>query len=370
MKKRNFYSIRSQTTDAGVTVEVRIYDEIGFWGVTAKDFIQELDAAANNAASIVVAINSPGGDVFDALAIYNALRRYESKVTTRVDGVAASAASIVFLAGDTRIMPENALLMIHNPWTFAGGEADDLRQAADTMDKIRDNLVAIYVQRSGQEEAAIIDMLDAETWLTALEAQALGMADTIEEPIKLAATVHAAGLLAKFRAAPAAFLDALDEFDETDQEAPPEPKPDDPPVPPVPDDPPPPPEPANPSAMATHVFSLCRTAKVGHLAEAVIATCDLRDKTSVENRIAAAREIAGLCVAAKLSDNAATYVGEGLNVEQVRAKLFDRLTSVEQQPPISNTNRDHQPKASTASGPSATSIYAARNRVINQGARK
>ena len=363
MKKRNFYSIRSQTTDAGIVVEVRIYDEIGFWGVTAKDFIQELDAAASNAASIVVAINSPGGDVFDALAIYNALRRYENKVTTRVDGVAASAASIVFLAGDTRVMPENALLMIHNPWTFAAGEADDLRQMAETMDKIRDNLVAIYVQRSGQEEAVITEMLDAETWLTALEAQALGMADTIEQPVKLAATVHAAGLLAKFRAAPAAFLDALDELDEPDETeiVPPAPNP------PAPNDPPLP-EPANPSAMAAHVFSLCREAKATHLAEAVIATCDLRDRTSVENRVTAAREIAGLCVAAKLSDNAVAYIGEGLNVEQVRAKLFDRLTDPAENPPVNNVNRDHVPQASAASGPSATSIYAARQR-RNKGAK-
>ncbi|MFP3615335.1 Clp protease ClpP, partial [Paraburkholderia sp. SIMBA_050] len=124
--------------------EIRIYDEIGFWGTDAKTFIAQLDAAAASATEVIVAVNSPGGDVFDAFAIYNALRRYAGKVTARVDGVAASAAGLVVMAGDQVVMPENAMLMIHNPWTIALGSAADLRSTADMMDKARDGILAAY----------------------------------------------------------------------------------------------------------------------------------------------------------------------------------------------------------------------------------
>ncbi|MDR3386918.1 MAG: Clp protease ClpP, partial [Rudaea sp.] len=145
MKNRKWWDIRALTNAQGASVaEIRIYDEIGFWGTDAKTFISQFDEVAANADEIVVAINSPGGDVFDAFAIYNALRRYAGRVTTRVDGVAASAASLVTMAGDRVVMPENAMLMIHNPWTVAAGTSADLRATADSMDKARDGILAAY----------------------------------------------------------------------------------------------------------------------------------------------------------------------------------------------------------------------------------
>ena len=98
-------------------VEISILDEIGMWGVSAKEFIAELKQYAGQA--ITLTINSPGGSVFDALAIYNALRNSGGEVTTKVMGVAASAASLIFMAGDKRVMPENTFLMIHNPMTVS-----------------------------------------------------------------------------------------------------------------------------------------------------------------------------------------------------------------------------------------------------------
>ncbi|MFP3656077.1 head maturation protease, ClpP-related, partial [Burkholderia sp. SIMBA_052] len=99
-------------------------------------------------------------DVFDAFAIYNALRRYAGKVTARVDGVAASAAGLVVMAGDQVVMPENAMLMIHNPWTIALGSAADLRSTADMMDKARDGILAAYRRKSGQTDEELTAMMD------------------------------------------------------------------------------------------------------------------------------------------------------------------------------------------------------------------
>ncbi len=110
-----------------------IFDEIGFWGVQAKDFLASLSATPGT--DLDVEISSPGGDMFAAVAMYNGLRASGKKITTRVMGVAASAASLVFMAGDNRVMPKNTHLMVHNPWTFAGGNAVELRETADFLDK-------------------------------------------------------------------------------------------------------------------------------------------------------------------------------------------------------------------------------------------
>lgn len=376
MKKRNWYAISASQTDTGVVAEVRIYDEIGFWGVTAKDFISQLDAAAGSAAAVIVAVNSPGGDVFDAFAIYNALRRYAGKVTSRVDGVAASAASLVVMAGDTVIMPENAMLMIHNPWTIAGGTSDDLRNTADTMDKVRDGIVAAYANRSGQTPEDVQQMMDAETWLTAAEAKALGFADEIEQPVRLTASISAGARLAGFKRMPAEFMDSIEEV-ETPVVASPEAAP--------PADTPPPAAtpgaststapaatpPAAPvasatvdaSALAAHVFKACRDASVVHLAEPIISSCGLRDQASVDARIVDAREIAGLCLAAKLPESAAEFVASGLNVEQARARLFASVTAAGATQ-ISNTQRPKAESAATGAGLSATNIYASRRKAI------
>ncbi len=168
------------------SVEISIFDEIGMWGVSAKEFIAELKQHAGKA--IALSINSPGGSVFDALAIYNALRNSGSEVTTKVMGVAASAASLIFMAGDKRIMPENTFLMVHNPMTGAYGNADEIRDLADVLDKIAASLIGTYVSRSGMDEAAVKDLLDAETWLNAADAVENGFATEMQPEMKIAAS--------------------------------------------------------------------------------------------------------------------------------------------------------------------------------------
>jgi ATP-dependent protease ClpP protease subunit len=377
MKKRNWYAITTQTTDAGVIAEVRIYDEIGFWGVTAKDFIAQLDAAASSAAQVVVAVNSPGGDVFDAFAIYNALRRYTGKVTTRVDGIAASSASLVVMAGDTIIMPANAMMMIHNPWTIAAGDASALRSTADAMEKTEASFVAAYAGRSGLSDEEVGNMADAETWLTAAEAKALGLCDEIEDPVRLQASVNVGAALARFTGVPQGLIDQIEEVDpahasargRTDSPAPRNPA--TPravvtPSTPASNEPPPPASNQAPivgSALASHIFKACRDGGIAELAEPMIVSSGLRDQASVDARIGEAREISGLCVAAKLPEVSAEFVAGGLNVEQVRARLYERVMAASATQ-IDNTQRPQGEQGRTAGGLSATHIYATRRNAI------
>lgn len=189
--------------DAGVA-EISIYDEIGAWGITAKDFQREF-RALGPVKDIRVSINSPGGEVFDGLAIHNMLKRAKARVTVTVDGIAASIASVIAMAADELIMPANSMLMIHNPSGVVVGTSKDMRELADALDKIRGSLVSAYADKSGLEPDAIVEMLDAETWLSADEAVALGFADTIEDPVKMAAAFD----LSRFRNAPAQAVASL-----------------------------------------------------------------------------------------------------------------------------------------------------------------
>ena len=163
-----------------------IYDEIGNFGVDAKSFINEIKQIPND-TSVLLRINSPGGSVIDGLAIYDAISRMPQKVTARIEGIAASMASVIALAADEVIMSENSLYMIHNVWGGEVGDSDDLRKAADLMDKMGERLINIYVSKTGQSEEQIRSWMDEETWFNSLEAQEAGFINLVEEPIKMAA---------------------------------------------------------------------------------------------------------------------------------------------------------------------------------------
>lgn len=173
---KSWYQIKAQDGRA----VVRIYDEISLWGVTAEDFAA--DIAGLDATELEVQINSPGGDVFDGVAIYNALRTHDAQVTTRVDGLAASAASVIVQAGDRRVMVSGSQMMVHEAWGIAIGPASEMREFADLLDKQSDNLAAIYAARSGRPVDEIRGEMAEETWLTADEAVESGYADDVFEP--------------------------------------------------------------------------------------------------------------------------------------------------------------------------------------------
>ena len=196
----SWYSIRATAKGA----ELSIHDEIGAYGVSARDFIAELGKLPGDAA-LTLRLNSPGGSVFDAVAIYNALRRHAGPVTVSIDGIAASAASYIAMAGDSVVMPENAFLMIHDPSGLVMGTAGDMRAMAEALDKIAGALVKGYAAKSGKAEDDIAQLMAAETWFTAAEAVEAGFADTLAEPVKIAASFD----VTRFRNAPAAVVAAL-----------------------------------------------------------------------------------------------------------------------------------------------------------------
>jgi ATP-dependent Clp endopeptidase proteolytic subunit ClpP len=172
---RSWYDIRNLSQ---AEAEVSIYDEIGFWGVTADDFIKDLNKVT--APTISLRINSPGGDVFDGIAIYNAIKRHKATVNVHVDGLAASAASFIAMAGDKVTMSTHSQLMIHDAWGLAIGPAEDMRKMADMLDKSSDNIAAIYANRAGGTKDEWRDKMRAETWLTDREAVDAGLADLVD----------------------------------------------------------------------------------------------------------------------------------------------------------------------------------------------
>lgn len=179
MKK--FYQLTSQDEQ---NAELYIYGDITSYkrfedDVVAYDLAKELIDL--NGKNLKVRINSYGGEVAQGLAIYNLLKDYKGQVTTVCDGVACSAASVIFMAGTQRLMPRSSLLFIHNAWTYASGNAEELRKQAEELEKITQPSVEIYKSSSNLSEETIKIMMNEETWITADEALEYGFATQIVE---------------------------------------------------------------------------------------------------------------------------------------------------------------------------------------------
>ena len=162
-----------------------MFDEIGAYGITAQDFINEIKEYKDT--SINLRINCIGGDVFDGMAIYNIIKKRNSKTTAYIEGIAASMGSVIALAADEVVMAENSLFMIHNAWGGAMGEAEDMRKTASVLEKISGEIANIYQKKTRLLYDRITSMMDEETWLNAKEAYDLGFIDTISDSIKVAA---------------------------------------------------------------------------------------------------------------------------------------------------------------------------------------
>ncbi len=190
------------TNQSSNEAEILLYDTITDfddekWGyVSAKGIINKIKALGK-IENITLRINCVGGDVFQAQAMYNYLRSHPANVTVRIDGIAASAASLVAMAGNKIIMPENSFMMIHNPAGGVRGDADDMREVADILDKIRDMIANAYVARTGQEREKIVELMNAETWMTANEAHELKFCDEVEKAVEITAMAVKDGIIFK-----------------------------------------------------------------------------------------------------------------------------------------------------------------------------
>lgn len=176
---RNSWTDWLDIRNEGGAALLRIHDVIGdYWSeTTSGDIAAKIDAI--DAPEIVVSINSPGGNIFDGIAIYNALRAHPARIVTRVDGLAASIASVIVQAGDERQMMGGSQMMIHNAWGVAIGDAPEMRKMAEVLDHQNAVIAGIYAQHCATPEADLLDLMAAETWFTSAGAVESGLADTV-----------------------------------------------------------------------------------------------------------------------------------------------------------------------------------------------
>jgi len=187
---KEFWTFKAKSETEGELLLYGNFSSSNWWGneITPKQFKKDLDDLGD-INTLNIYINSDGGDVFAGQAIYSMLKRHRAQKIVYIDGLAASMASLVAMVGDLIIMPANAMMMIHLPWTAAIGNANDFRKLADDMDKILESMLVAYREKSGLKDEKLIELLDAETWMTAEEAIELGFADEIEQTKQLAASI-------------------------------------------------------------------------------------------------------------------------------------------------------------------------------------
>ncbi|MGV8860176.1 MAG: head maturation protease, ClpP-related [Pseudomonas sp.] len=346
VQDQHWYSVKA-VGDAGQrSIEIYVYGEIGTWGITANQFVQDLRAMDDGVSPVIAAFNSIGGDLFDGLAIHNALSRLGERCTARIDALAASAASVAACGAHKVVIAANAMLMIHNPWTFAGGDAEDLRRVADVLDQTLEAIIAAYKSKAPNiDEAELRRLVNAETWLTANEAVALGLADEVGEGVTVKACLGQGAALQRFQHAPKTLLAQLAE--------PPEPEP------PEPIDPPPV---VDASKLALMITQSCTQAGISNLIEPLITSTKLVDEATVQAALTRAKAVNDLCVAARFPEFTLEFVSAGLDAEAVRGRLFDKLVGSGKGFEIDNSlplQNDPPPKVQ-AKQPDPPSIWAAR----------
>lgn len=352
---------RMEVAAANPTVaDIYVYDIIGGWiddlyaswgidpGTTAKTFLDQLSKLDASIKTINVHINSPGGDVFSAAAIANALRGESAKgrqVTSFVEGLAASAASVLMMGAETIVVADNALVMVHNPWSCLCGNAAEMRKAADELDKIRDSIVASYRWHSALDADAIIALMNGETWMDADEAIANGFATSKVEGLKAAALI-APSALAKL-SIPEKFKDrvaALVAAPKTEA------------------------QPAT-AAAALDVIRACAAAGCPDLSEELVASGATIAQVSArvaevkaqrQTELTRVANIRALCDTAKCPELADGYVRGGMPADEVRAQLAIVTAKVDNKEIDGRLGPDLGGRRAEALNPAE--IYAARNR--------
>ena len=350
VQDKTWYAVQANGEAAERVIEVFVYGEIGAWGITANQFVQDLRAMDDGTSPVIAAFNSIGGDLFDGLAMHNALSRLGERCTGRIDALAASAASVAVCGAHRVVIAANAMLMIHNPWTYAAGDAEDFRKVADVLDQTMEAIIAAYKAKAPDiDEVELRRLVAAETWLTANEAVALGLADEVGDGLKVKACLGQGGVLQRFQHAPADLLAQLDE--------PPEPDPELEPV-----DPPPAPPVVDSTKLALMITQRCAESGISNLVAPLLSSTKLESEQIVLAGLTRAKAVNDLCVAARLPEFSAEYVAAGLDASAVRARLFDKIVGSGKGFEIDNSlplDNDPAPKV-LAKQPDPTSIWAAR----------
>lgn len=350
---RKWYRFEAQAD--GMSADLYIYGDIGqsYWDddcVSAKQFMADLAALPAAVTALAVHVNSLGGDVFEGVAIANALRTWGAvqgrSVTTTVDGIAASVASIVIQAGQVIQIADNGLVMVHNPWGFVIGNAAEMRRVADALDVVRGTLITTYQWHSSLSEAELIALMDAETWMDADDAIAKGFATEKVEGLKVAARLDPRAM--QKLAVPAPFRDRVAAL-----------------VTPEP--------PAPVAASASDVLRLCREGEVLDLAEGLIAAGATLDgaraavgeaKTARAAAAARAAEITALCASAKLPELAEGYIAGAMTPASIRAHLTTLTAKLDRIEIDGGLDPSHGSRPKPRIDPAA--VYASRNGFANK----
>lgn len=363
---QHWYHITAATRAEGAAdtepapIEIYIYGEIGGWGITANQFIRDLKAIDDGVSPVEVAFNTNGGDLFEGLAIHNALSRLGERCTGRIDSLAASAGSVAVCGAHRVVMASNAILMIHNPYTWIEGDADELRRVANVLDQAFEAIIAAYKAKAPDiDEVELRRLVNDESWLTAQEALDLGLVDEIGNGVQVRACLGNGATMARYRKTPQSLLDQLAAKPEGaggEPAAPAEP---------------PAADPADSASLALMITQDCAKAGISNLVEPLIVSTKLADKATVLAALKSAKGIRDLCVAARLPELAVEYVRAGLEPDAVRARLFEKLVSSGKGFEIDNSlpPADDEPEKIRAHLPNPSSIWAARRQAATKGVR-
>lgn len=302
---KNWYSIKALGPESDST-EITVYDEIGFWGVNAADFARDLKLVTT--PKIKLLINSPGGSVIDALAIFNQLRASGKHVDVKVMGIAASAGSYLAMAGDHIEMPENTFMWIHNPITGTYGNAEDHRAAAADLDKFGASLTATYSRRFKGEEKVLLDLLAAETLLTAAECLEYGLCDEVTPAIEVSA---------KFEVQERKLPDAVKALF----------KPKDP-------------EPApKATSLIDRIVALAKEHGVEDYAPDFLVDARISDAAQAEAAIAEAGQVVKLCKHVGASERAGEFVKARSSFDDARKAIAEARAAEAEKNPIDSARR-------------------------------
>lgn len=340
--KRTWYNFKAKT--ANTPTVLSIYDDIGAHGVRAVSFLAVL---RQQAGPVEIEISSLGGSVIEGIALFNGMKSWAqipgNSLTFTVMGVAASIASMLIMVPNAKVrMPANTYLMMHKPWASPDGNADELREIADLLDKMEPSLINAYVARSGKTDDEIRAMLSAETWLTADEALAAGFVDEVIDAVEISNSCDVDRLPDEIRAliGPVA-EDDKDGDQSNDGDTTTEAKP-----------------------FADEALAVLDAAGLKDVAAPLILAC--ADLTEVKARVDAAREIKALCAVAKRDGDAKSLIAQNKSVADVRAHLIAALAAEDERSEIDNTPNDKSPRGTQPAAVSTDSIWAARRK--QQGA--
>lgn len=308
------------TMQAPKTLRIDIYDVIGWnWydgGITAQTISKKLQEAGD-IDTVHVHVNSPGGDAFEGIAIHNILKSHPAKVKMRIEGVAASAASVVLMAGDEVEIPTNAMIMIHDPATFAFGGEDEMQKAINRLKAVKDATVNTYHAKCGKSKEQVATWMTEEKWFTGQEAVDAGLADKTAEAVTLPKVEKAESTNQLFRKAPPENYSALVALCATA--------------------PPPVLEKTNvPEATTTTTTPNPAPTPVTTPAPAQVSQADVDSQVATKTKEVEqaernrAGDIMAVCTLAKKPEMAAEFIKNGTNLSDVRQKLLEVVCSQNQ----------------------------------------